>query len=157
MLKDSNSKSHGVMLKSSSKFLISFFLIMLNLTFCTNTLAYHIFVHVREISDASRSIVLEHRKGHKVLNDHIYGQILWNATDEQKEFCKKVHKKVIKDSEDLYFEVLDLSKQLEDAETKKDRIIYNHVPYSKKNWEKLFEKIDKCNNRINEILHSLVE
>lgn len=145
------------MLKSSFKFLISFFLIMLNLTFCTSTLAYHIFVHVREISEASRSILLEHKNGHKVLNDNIYDQILWNATAEQKEFCKKIHGKVIKDSDNLYSEVLNLSKRIRDIKDRQEHITYNYIPCSNRVWANMSEERDKCIDRINEILHSLAK
>lgn len=145
------------MLKSSFKFLISFFLIMLNLTFCTSTLAYHIFVHVREISKASRSILLEHKNGHKVLNDNIYDQILWNATAEQKEFCKKIHGKVIKDSDNLYSEVLNLSKRIRDIKDRQEHITYNDIPCSDRVWANMSEERDKCIDRINEILHSLAK
>lgn len=145
------------MLKNSFKFLISFFLLMLNLNFCTSTLAYHIFVHVREISEASRSILLEHKHGHEVLNDDIYSEILWNATDEQKEFCKKIHGKVIKSSEALYSEVLNLSKKIKNIEARQDYITYHHIPCSNRVWGNMSEERDKCKDRINEILHSLAK
>lgn len=145
------------MVKSSSKFLIPFFLLILNLIFCTSTLAYHIFVHVREISNASRSIVLEHRHGNKVLNGNIYGQILWNATDEQKEFCKKIHGKVIKNSEALYSEVLMLSKKIQAIEDRQDKITYQHIPCSDRIWANMSSEREECEDRINEILHNLVK
>ena len=145
------------MVKANTKFLTFFLLLMLNLFSCNNTLAYHIFVHVREISEASRSILLEHKNGHKVLNDNIYGQILWNATEEEKEFCKKIHGKVIKDSDKLYSEVLNLSKRIRDIKDRQEHITYNHIPCSNRVWANMSGERDECIDRINEILHSLAK
>lgn len=123
-----------------------FFLIIFVFSINLSASAMHIYISVNNDDPEFLTFSLELKDGRKLIKN-LYGEIYPLPTKAQTDLVNKINKKVIKEDNEFFSEILELS------EKKKDLDANEHgKKYTAKKWKKENDYVKK---RMIEILHSL--